>query len=139
MLVAATLCNPGLGRTGTRIGHTTATLFTSEPRVHKGDRRLEDALVGAGQVDEHRDRRVHARSVLRVEVRLTCACRLGVIVCMQNCPHSGHAMHNSRRTLRSVADMALRQNIGRLLAAMVASACSDTDRCNSWICSIVPY
>ena len=27
------------------------------------------------------------------------------------------------RTLRSVADMALRQNIGRLLAAMVASAC----------------
>ena len=28
------------------------------------------------------------------------------------------------RTLRSVADMALRQNIGRLLAAMVASTCA---------------
>ena len=39
------------------------------------------------------------------------------------------------RTLRRVADMALRQNIGRLLAAMVASTCSDTCRyrCNSWI------
>mmetsp|Transcript_35591 Transcript_35591/g.84003 ORF Transcript_35591/g.84003 Transcript_35591/m.84003 type:complete len:259 (+) Transcript_35591:275-1051(+) len=42
----------------------------SEPRVHKGDRRLEDALVGAGQVDEHRDRGVEARGQLRFEVRL---------------------------------------------------------------------
>ena len=68
-------------------------------------------------------------------------------MCMQIRGYSVHAKlstfwtrnvrpYNSRRTLRNVADMAPRQNIGRLLAAMVASACSDTDRCNSWICSI---
>ena len=34
-----------------------------------------------------------------------------------------HWARSSTLTLRSVADMALRQNIGRLLAAMVASAC----------------
>ena len=32
--------------------------------------RLEDALVGSGQVDEHRDRGVEARGELRFEVRL---------------------------------------------------------------------
>ena len=33
------------------------------------------------------------------------------------------------RTLRSVADMALRQNIGRLVAAMVASTCGPVEGC----------
>lgn len=56
-----------------RVTEAIPTQLTGEPRVHERDGGLEDALVGAGQVDEHRDGRVDARGVLRVQVRLICA------------------------------------------------------------------